>query len=123
MMPAQQKWRNPGPNWGYTFLLWAARWWPAWFLRRMLMLGTYGLNKESAGRYCLPEEIGGKVTGACYLIVPDCGPVWERAQSAGADVLMPLRTMAYGGQAFTLRDPEGHHWAVGEYDPWTVSTS
>ena len=26
--------------------------------------------------------------------------------------------MDYGGQAFTVQDPEGHHWSVGEYDPW-----
>ena len=86
----------------------------------MVMVGTYGLNKESAGRYAMPKEIGGSVTGSSYLIVPDCTLLWSRAQDAGADVLMPLRTMSYGGQAFTLRDPEGHHWAVGEYDPWTV---
>ncbi|HEY6251202.1 MAG TPA: glyoxalase, partial [Candidatus Angelobacter sp.] len=24
----------------------------------------------------------------------------------------------YGGRAFTCRDPEGHLWNVGSYDPW-----
>ena len=86
----------------------------------MLMLGTFGLNKESAGWWALPTEIGGKVTGATYLIVNDCTAMWERAQAAGADVVAPLRTMDYGGQAFSLRDPEGHHWSLGEYDPWAV---
>lgn len=33
--------RNPGPSWGYGFLLWAERWWPRWFFRPMLMLGTW----------------------------------------------------------------------------------
>ena len=32
--------RNPGPDWGYGFLLWAERWWPRWFFRPMLMIGT-----------------------------------------------------------------------------------
>jgi predicted LPLAT superfamily acyltransferase len=32
--------RNPGPSWGYGFLLWAERWWPRWFFRPMLMIGT-----------------------------------------------------------------------------------
>lgn len=33
--------RNPGPSWGYGFLHWAERWWPAWFFRPMLMAGTW----------------------------------------------------------------------------------
>jgi predicted LPLAT superfamily acyltransferase len=33
--------RNPGPSWGYSFLLWAERWWPRWFFRPMLMIGTW----------------------------------------------------------------------------------
>lgn len=33
--------RNPGPSWGYAFLLWAERWWPGWFFRPMLMAGTW----------------------------------------------------------------------------------
>ena len=32
--------RNPGPSWGYGFLLWAERWWPRWFFRPVLMAGT-----------------------------------------------------------------------------------
>ena len=32
--------RNPGPDWGYGFLLWAERWWPQWFFRPMLMIGA-----------------------------------------------------------------------------------
>lgn len=33
--------RNPGPSWGYGFLLWAERWWPGWFFRPVLMAGTW----------------------------------------------------------------------------------
>jgi predicted LPLAT superfamily acyltransferase len=33
--------RNPGPSWGYAFLLWAERWWPRWFFRPVLMAGTW----------------------------------------------------------------------------------
>lgn len=38
--PAQPP-RNPGPSWGYGFLLWAERWWPRWFFRPLLMAGTW----------------------------------------------------------------------------------
>src|SRR5437763_351042 len=33
--------RNPGPRWGYGFLLWAERWWPRWIFRPAAMLGTW----------------------------------------------------------------------------------
>lgn len=33
--------RNPGPSWGFAFLLWADRWWPRWFFRRMLVIGSW----------------------------------------------------------------------------------
>jgi predicted LPLAT superfamily acyltransferase len=32
---------NPGPSWGFGFLLWAERWWPRWFFRPILMAGTW----------------------------------------------------------------------------------
>lgn len=37
---AQQP-RNPGPSWGYAFLLWADRWWPRPLFRLGLMIGTW----------------------------------------------------------------------------------
>lgn len=33
--------RNPGPSWGYGFLLWAERWWPRWFFQPLFMAGTW----------------------------------------------------------------------------------
>lgn len=33
--------RNPGPSWGYAFLLWAERWWPRPLFRFGLMIGTW----------------------------------------------------------------------------------
>ena len=85
----------------------------------MVMLGTAGRNPETAAWNALPRELGDKSTGGVYLIVPNCAPVWERAQAARAEVLMPLRTMSYGGQAFAVRDMDGHIWSFGEYSPWT----
>jgi uncharacterized glyoxalase superfamily protein PhnB len=50
--------------------------------------------------------------------VDDCEPVYAKAKEAGAEVVMELKTMDYGGKAFAVRDPEGYLWSVGEYDPW-----
>lgn len=86
----------------------------------MVMLGTAGRNSETAGNNVLPKDISGKNTAGVYLIVRDCTPVWERVQAANADVVMPLRSMDYGGQAFAVRDMDGHTWSFGEYSPWAA---
>ncbi len=84
----------------------------------MIMLGSASNpnpHPESTGH---PADLGGRVTSTPYVVVPDCNPVYARVQAAGARILQELRTMEYGGQAFTVLDPEGYAWAVGEYDPW-----
>jgi uncharacterized glyoxalase superfamily protein PhnB len=88
----------------------------------MIMLGSASNANPYPHTTAHPDEIGGRTTSAIYVIVPDCNPLWERVRLANADVLQPLRTMDYGGQAFTVRDPEGYAWAVGEYDPWKAQS-
>jgi uncharacterized glyoxalase superfamily protein PhnB len=88
----------------------------------MIMLGTAGANPGPMTRfYALPEEIDGRVTSPLYLITSDCDVLWTSAKAAGAEVVMELRDMDYGGKAFTVRDPEGYLWSVGEYDPWKTA--
>ena len=41
MKPEKSALRNPGPNWGFAFLVWAERWWPSWIFRPVLMAGTW----------------------------------------------------------------------------------
>jgi uncharacterized glyoxalase superfamily protein PhnB len=69
----------------------------------------------------MPEELAERVTPPLYLLVPDCGPVWESARTAGAEIVMELKGMEYGVKAFTVRDPDGYLWSVGEYDPWKMA--
>ena len=38
--------------------------------------------------------------------------------AAGAEIVWPLENPEYGGVFFACRDPEGHIWNVGSYDPW-----
>jgi uncharacterized glyoxalase superfamily protein PhnB len=89
----------------------------------MIMLGSVDAKSESLGWYKQPGDIGNAVTASIYVIVPDCAPVYERAKAAGSQVLMELKIMDYGGGSFTVRDPEGHVWSVGEYDPWAEHTA
>lgn len=90
----------------------------------MVMLGSTANESDMATHYVQPDEAGGVTSGA-YVIVDDCGTLYPAAERAvaqaegtAAAMLMTLRTMEYGGQAFAVRDPEGHIWSVGEYDPF-----
>ena len=47
----------------------------------------------------------------------------RRAQAAGAPVLRPLQDTGYGSREFAVKDPEGHSWSVGTYDPWAAHSS
>lgn len=50
-----------------------------------------------------------------YLVTDDVDAAWGRVQAAGAEVLRPLAAPGHGGQEFTVRDPEGNAWSVGDY--------
>ena len=60
-------------------------------------------------------------TAFTYLAVDDAAAAFERAKAAGADLTSELESRDYGGREFSLRDPEGNTWSVGEYDPSRAS--
>ena len=37
-------------------------------------------------------------------------------------LVVPLQHPEYGGAFFACRDPEGHVWNIGSYDPWEESS-
>jgi uncharacterized glyoxalase superfamily protein PhnB len=52
------------------------------------------------------------------VIVEDPDAHHARAVAAGAEVVMPLEDKDYGGRGYSCRDPEGHVWSFGDYDPF-----
>jgi uncharacterized glyoxalase superfamily protein PhnB len=84
----------------------------------MVMLGTLNSDTPSGKLLMQPGEIGEKETQTPYLVVSDCDKVYATAKAAGAQMVIDIRDMDYGGRAFTCRDPEGHIWSIGSYDPW-----
>jgi len=84
----------------------------------MVMLGSSSNETPVRQLYVTPEEIGRRVTSPLYLIVNDCDRAYARAVAAKAEIIMEMKTMEYGGKAFTVRDPEGYLWSLGEYSPW-----
>ena len=83
----------------------------------MIMLGSGG-NGEYDNLIRQPTEIGGSVTHRPYLVVADADAHYAQARSAGAEIIMDIEDQDHGGRAYTCRDPEGHIWNFGTYDPW-----
>ena len=80
--------RNPGPSWGYGFLLWAERWWPRWFFRPLLMAGTW------IGLAFMPVQRG---HSRAYLTVvlgrpPTTVEIWRHFFAFADFLILKLRT-------------------------------
>ena len=65
-----------------------------------------------------PDEVGGVVTQACYFVIDEVEDHFHHAKSHGADIVLDLTTYHDGGKGYACRDPEGHLWCFGSYDPW-----
>ena len=82
----------------------------------MVMLGSH--KETGYGKLVsTPREVG-ICTQTIYLVVPDPDRHHAQAKAAGAEIVLPLTTQDYGGRDYTCRDPEGHIWTFGTYDPW-----
>jgi len=84
----------------------------------MIMIGSVDNGSKASETMAQPDEIGNRETQSAYLVVSDCEPVYALAKAAGAEMIFDLKVMEYGGKGFSCRDPEGHIWSIGEYDPW-----
>ena len=65
-----------------------------------------------------PQDAGGRETQTPCLAVSDADAHYARAVAAGAEIIDPLSDRDYGGRGYGCRDPEGHLWWIGTYDPW-----
>lgn len=83
----------------------------------MIMLGS--ARGDDYGRLIKqPADVDGAETQAPYVIVDDVDAHWERAKAAGASIVLEPEDQPYGGRLYSCRDPEGHLWNFGTYDPW-----
>ena len=83
----------------------------------MIMLGT--ATDEDFGRLQKPPiQLGGVCSQSAYVIVEDADKHYQRAVDAGAEIVFDIADADYGGRGYTCRDPEGHLWSFGTYDPW-----
>ena len=83
----------------------------------MLMLGS--VNDNDFGRRMVqPDQVDGRETQCACVIVKDCKAHYEQAKAAGATIIDDYAEKEYGGAGYSCRDPEGHLWWFGSYDPW-----
>lgn len=83
----------------------------------MLMLGS--MRDNDFGHHSAhPGDVGGRETQCPYIVVSDCRAHYERAKAAGAEIVDEYAEKDYGGAGYGCRDPQGHLWWFGSYDPW-----
>ena len=86
----------------------------------MIMLGS--ARDNAFGRVqAQPAALGG-TSQSPHIVVPDADEVYRLAQAAGAEVITEIKDEDYGGREFSCRNPEGHLWNVGTYDPWRATS-
>ena len=86
------------------------------------MLGS-ARNNEFHKLVRSPAESGGGRIAERYIFVADVDAHYARAKAAGATIVIDIADQAHGGRAYSCKDPEGHLWNFGSYDPWTVPTA
>ncbi|NJO32293.1 MAG: glyoxalase [Rhodospirillales bacterium] len=87
----------------------------------MIMLGS--ARQDAFGKLQqTPAALGG-TTQSPYIVVPEVDDLCSRARAAGAAIVIEVKDEDYGGRGFSCRDPEGHLWNFGTYDPWQAEHS
>ena len=85
----------------------------------MVMLGSVK-DDELANSFKSPDEMGGAESSSLYVVVGDADAAHGRAVASGSRIIRPLKDTPYGSREFAVKDPEGHSWGVGTYDPWAA---
>ena len=83
----------------------------------MIMCGSAGDNAYDQ-LVKPPGATGGIGTQSPYIIVADADKHYARAVAAGAKIVIEIEDQDHGGRVYSCRDPEGHVWNFGTYDPW-----
>jgi uncharacterized glyoxalase superfamily protein PhnB len=70
-----------------------------------------------------PYEVGGAETQSSYVVVDDADAHYRNAKAAGASMVIDIKNDEHGGRGYACRDPEGHIWSFGTYDPWQAAAA
>ncbi|MBB3226505.1 putative glyoxalase superfamily protein PhnB [Luteibacter sp. Sphag1AF] len=84
----------------------------------MVMLGSVRDDTPFGQLMMQPDEAGGRQTQCSCITVTHCRAHYDNAVAAGAIIVDAYSEKEYGGAGYSARDPEGHLWYIGSYDPW-----
>ena len=89
----------------------------------MIMIGSMDNGTPSSAYMTHPDATGGLETQSCYLVVgaAEIDSLYTTVQAAGGAIVFRLQDNGPAGRSFTCRDPEGHVWQFGTFDPWNGS--
>jgi PhnB protein len=76
----------------------------------MIMLGD--ASPEVASK---PPEAGGASPVVLHVYVEDVDETMDRAQEAGAKVMIPVADQFYGDRSGRFEDPWGHVWVISTH--------
>ena len=79
----------------------------------MVMVGS---ERDDELQMRIPCDLGG-VTQSIYVVVEDADAHYAQAVAAGAEIVRELEDTPYGSRDYSARDPEGHLWNFGTYQP------
>jgi uncharacterized glyoxalase superfamily protein PhnB len=79
-----------------------------WPLGGGVMFGTAGKDDSPFG-----QRVPGN--DSVYVVTDEPDALYERAVTAGAEVVRGLVDEDYGSRGFSVRDPEGNIWSFGTY--------
>ncbi len=83
----------------------------------LIMVTPFG-DTASDADINLPDKIGRAQSQSCYFVVRDVNAHYDNAKAAGAEIVLDIKVYEHGGCRYSCRDPEGHIWNFGTYDPW-----
>ena len=63
------------------------------------------------------DDMPAKQSPGIYLVVQDVDAHYERAKAAGTEIVYPPEDTDFGTRRYRTRDPEGHEWSFGTYQP------
>jgi uncharacterized glyoxalase superfamily protein PhnB len=69
-----------------------------------------------------PDQVERIGTQSTYLLVDDVETLHSHATESGAEVMFEMEFNNAAGRGYACRDPEGHIWLFGSYDPWRATT-
>ena len=82
------------------------------------MVGSAGNQPDAMS----PRDLPG-YHQSVYLYLPDIREHYERAKTAGVEIVREYEEQDYGGAGYSAVDLEGHQWSFGSYLPGDPSAA